>query len=160
MGAAPRTVLGHLLEVGERLDEVLRLHVRRGDALALTAVVVLVFDVDEAVVAELGEDELRELQASLEDRYGPLPEPVEHLFAIQEAKIKVARLGADYLVFRGGKATVGKLVLGSEELKALRGRIHTAVYTVGAREVSLRSEDGFPQAVRLVDAILEARQAA
>ncbi len=105
-------------------------------------------------------DELRELQAALEDRYGPLPEPVENLFAIQEAKIKVARLGADYLVFRGGKATVGKLVLGSGELSELRGRIHTAVYTVGSREVSLRSEDGFPQAIRLVDAILDARQAA
>jgi transcription-repair coupling factor (superfamily II helicase) len=106
------------------------------------------------------EDELRELQAALEDRYGPLPEPVENLFAIQEAKIKVARLGADYLVFRGGKATVGKLVLGSGELKELRNRIHTAVYTVSASEVTLRGEDGFPQALRLVDAILEARQAA
>jgi transcription-repair coupling factor (superfamily II helicase) len=106
------------------------------------------------------EDELRELQASLEDRYGPLPEPVEDLIAFQEAKIKVARLGADYLVFRGGKATVGKLVLGSSELKELRSRIHTAVYTVGNQEVSLRSEDGFPQALRLVDAILDARQAA
>jgi transcription-repair coupling factor (superfamily II helicase) len=106
------------------------------------------------------EDELRELQASLDDRYGPLPEPVENLFAIQEAKIKVAILGADYLVFRGGKATVGRLVLGSQELKELRSRIHTAVYTVGSSEVTLRSEDGFPQALRLVDAILEARQAA
>jgi transcription-repair coupling factor (superfamily II helicase) len=106
------------------------------------------------------EDELRELQAGLEDRYGPLPEPVENLFAIQEAKIKVALLGADYLVFRGGKATVGRLVLGSGELQELRNRIHTAVYTVGNREVSLRSNDGFPQALRLVDAILEARQAA
>jgi transcription-repair coupling factor (superfamily II helicase) len=106
------------------------------------------------------EDELRELQAALEDRYGPLPEPVENLFAIQEAKIKVARLGADYLVFRGGKATVGKLVLGSGELKELRNRIHTAVYTVSSSEVTLRGEDGFPQALRLVDAILEARQAA
>jgi transcription-repair coupling factor (superfamily II helicase) len=106
------------------------------------------------------EDELRELQASLEDRYGPLPEPVENLLAIQEAKIKLARLGADYLVFRGGKATVGRLVLGSGELKELRSRIHTAVYTVGNREVTLRSQDGFPQALRLVDAILDARQAA
>jgi hypothetical protein len=85
---------------------------------------------------------------------------VQNLFAIQEAKIKVARLGADYLVFRGGKATVGKLVLGSGELKELRGRIHTAVYTVGSSEVTLRGEDGFPQALRLVDAILGARQAA
>jgi transcription-repair coupling factor (superfamily II helicase) len=106
------------------------------------------------------EDELRELQASLEDRYGPLPEPVENLIAFQEAKIKVARLGADYLVFRGGKATVGKLVLGSGELKELRSRIHTAVYAVGSSEVSLRSDDGFPQAIRLVDAILDSRQAA
>jgi transcription-repair coupling factor (superfamily II helicase) len=106
------------------------------------------------------EDELRELQAALEDRYGPLPEPVDNLFAIQEAKIKVARLGADYFVFRGGKATVGKLVLGSGELRELRTRIHTAVYTVGSREVTLRSEDPFPEALRLVDAILEARQAA
>ena len=85
---------------------------------------------------------------------------MEHLFAIQEAKIKLARLGADYLVFRGGKATVGRLVLGSGELKELRSRIHTAVYAVGNREVTLRSQDGFPQALRLVDAILDARQAA
>src|SRR5204862_173207 len=41
------------------------------------------------------DDELRELRAATEDRYGPLPEPVENLFAIQEAKIKLARLGAD-----------------------------------------------------------------
>src|SRR5205085_1676074 len=77
-----------------------------------------------------------------------------------EAKLKLARLGADYLVFRGGKATVGRLVLGSEELRELRSRIHTAVYTVASREVALRSEKGFPQAIGLVDAILEARQAA
>nr|MDQ4030610.1 transcription-repair coupling factor [Actinomycetota bacterium] len=56
------------------------------------------------------EDELRELHAAVEDRYGPVPQPVEHLFAIQEAKLKLARLGADYLVFRGGRATVGPLV--------------------------------------------------
>jgi len=117
-------------------------------------------DVHRRLALAETEDELRELQAALEDRYGPLPEPVEHLFAIQEAKIKVARLGADYLVYRGGKATVGRLVLGSGELRELRERIHTAVYVVANREVSLRGEEGFPQALRLVDAILDSRQAA
>ncbi len=117
-------------------------------------------DIHRRLALAEGEDELRELQASLEDRYGPLPEPVEHLFAIQEAKIKVARLGADYLVYRGGKATVGRLVLGSGELRELQERIHTAVYAVANREVSLRGEEGFPQAIRLVDAILDSRQAA
>ena len=105
------------------------------------------------------EDELRELQAATEDRYGPLPEPVENLFAIQEAKLKLARLGADYLVFRGGRATVGPVELGSGELRALRGRVDTAVYTTARREVSLRDEE-FDGALRLVDAMLETRQAA
>ena len=80
-------------------------------------------DVHRRLALAETEDELRELQAALEDRYGPLPEPVENLFAIQEAKIKVALLGADYLVFQGGKATVGRLVLGSGELRELRTRI-------------------------------------
>jgi transcription-repair coupling factor (superfamily II helicase) len=117
-------------------------------------------DVHRRLALAETEDELRELQAALEDRYGPLPEPVEHLFAIQEAKIKVARLGADYLVFRGGKATVGRLVLGSVELRELRDRVKTAIYSSGNQEVSLRSEDGFSRALGLVDAILDARQAA
>jgi transcription-repair coupling factor (superfamily II helicase) len=105
------------------------------------------------------EDELRELQAATEDRYGPLPEPVENLFAIQEAKLKLATAGADYLVFRAGKATVGPLLLGSGELRALRSELDTAVYTSARREVSLRSDE-FASAVRLVDAILDARRAA
>jgi transcription-repair coupling factor (superfamily II helicase) len=105
------------------------------------------------------EDELRELRAATEDRYGPLPEPVENLFGIQEAKLKLARAGADYLVFRGGRATVGPLVLGSGELRELRGRVDTAVYTTAKREVSLR-DDVFSGALRLVDAILDSRRAA
>ena len=105
------------------------------------------------------EDELRELHAAIEDRYGPVPEPVENLFAIQEAKLKVARLGADYLVFRGGRATVGPLVLGTEELRAIRGRVQTAVYATAKREVTLRDQE-FKGAIRLVDAMIDARQAA
>jgi transcription-repair coupling factor (superfamily II helicase) len=117
-------------------------------------------DVHRRLALAEAEDELRELQASLEDRYGPLPEPVANLFAIQEAKIKVAQLGADYLVFRGGKATVGRLVLGSGELRELRDRAKTAVYTVGSQEVSQRGHEAFGQALDLVGAILDARRAA
>ena len=119
----------------------------------------LKIDIHRRLALAEDEDELRELRAALEDRYGPLPEPVEHLFAIQEAKVRLARLGADYLVFRGGRATVGPLVLGSAELRALRGAADTAVYTTSKREVSLRTE-GIEGAIALIGAIVDARQAA
>ena len=105
------------------------------------------------------EDELTELEAATIDRYGPLPEPVQNLFAIQAAKLKLAQLGADYLVFRGGQSTVGPLVLGSEELRALRDRVDTAVYRTARNEVSVKHAE-FPEALRLVDAILDTRRAA
>jgi transcription-repair coupling factor (superfamily II helicase) len=105
------------------------------------------------------DDELRELRAATQDRYGPLPEPVENLFAIQDVRLKLAQLDADYLVFRDGRATLGPIVLGSGELRELRGEIGTAVYTVDRREVSLR-QDEFGEAVQLVDAILGLRRAA
>ncbi len=88
-----------------------------------------------------------------------LPEPVENLFSIQEAKLKLARLGADYLVLRGGKVTVGALVLGSDELRDLRKAAEIAVYSSAKKEVSQRG-DGLPAAVALVDAILDVRLAA
>ena len=104
-------------------------------------------------------DELRELQAATEDRFGPLPEPVQNLFAIQDAKLKLAVAGADYLVFRGGKAIVGPVSLGGDELRALRGLVETAVYTSARREVAVRT-DALDGAVALAAAIVDLRRAA
>jgi transcription-repair coupling factor (superfamily II helicase) len=119
----------------------------------------LKIDLHRRIALTETEDELHELQVATEDRYGPLPEPVANLFAIQEAKLKLARLGADYLVFRGGKASVGPVVLGSGELRELRSSVETAVYSTGNREVTLRHSE-FTGALDLVDAMLAARQAA
>jgi transcription-repair coupling factor (superfamily II helicase) len=119
----------------------------------------LKIDLHRRIALTESEDDLHELRVATEDRYGPIPEPVENLFAIQEAKLKLARLGADYLVFRGGKASVGPVVLGSGELRELRTQVETAVYSTGNREVTLR-RDEFKGALDLVDAMLAARQAA
>jgi transcription-repair coupling factor (superfamily II helicase) len=119
----------------------------------------LKIDLHRRLALAENDDELRELRAATEDRYGPLPEPVENLFSIQEAKVKLALLGADYFVFKGGRATVGPAELASGELRALRSEVSTAVYTTAKREVSVRTED-FGGALRLVDAILEARRVA
>jgi transcription-repair coupling factor (superfamily II helicase) len=119
----------------------------------------LKIDLHRRLALAENDDELRELRLSLEDRYGEIPEPVENLFAIQEAKLKLAVIGADYLVYRGGKATIGPLVLGSAELQAIRARLETAVYSTAGREVSLRTVE-FSGARDLTDAILDARRAA
>jgi hypothetical protein len=62
-------------------------------------------------------------------------------------------------VFRGGRLSVGPLVLGSDDLRALRGAVDTAVYSTGSHEVTLRT-DTFDAALVLADAILDVRRAA
>ena len=118
----------------------------------------LKIDLHRRIALVEDEDELRELASATEDRYGPMPEPVENLFAIQEAKLKLARLGADYLVFRGGRVTVGPLALGSTEVRSLVGAAPTVIYSTSKREVSLRVES-LSEALELPDAIVQARAA-
>jgi transcription-repair coupling factor (superfamily II helicase) len=119
----------------------------------------LKIDLHRRIALAEDEDELRELRTFTEDRYGPIPEAVENLFAIQSAKLKLARLGADYLVYRGGRATVGPLSLGSVEVRALRDATPTVIYSTEKREVSLRVES-LEAALELPDAIVDARLAA
>jgi transcription-repair coupling factor (superfamily II helicase) len=119
----------------------------------------LKIDLHRRIALAEDEDELRELVSATEDRYGPMPEPVENLFGIQEAKLKLARLGADYLVYRGGRVTVGPLSLGSQEVRALVAVAPTLIYSTQKREVSLRVES-LTAALELPDAIVRARVAA
>jgi hypothetical protein len=82
---------------------------------------------------------------------------VENLFRLQEARLALALVGADYLVFRGGRVTVGPVSLAASELRALRARVETAVYSSDRREVALRV-DGLDGALALADAIVAARR--
>jgi transcription-repair coupling factor (superfamily II helicase) len=126
---------------------------------AYVAAEALKIDLHRRIALAETEDELRELVAATEDRYGPIPGPVENLFAIQEAKLKLARLGADYLVYRGGRATIGPLSLGSVEVRALTAALPTVIYASQKREVSLRVES-LQEALGVADAIVHARVAA
>ena len=119
----------------------------------------LKIDLHRRIALVESDDELRELRLATEDRYGPLPEPVANLFTIQEAKLQIARIGADYLVFRGGRATVGPLALGSEEVRALRALVDAAVYSTSKHEVSVRA-DALDDALGLAAAIVQVRRAA
>ena len=71
--------------------------------------------------ARRGRGRAAELRLATEDRYGPLPEPVENLFAIQlrETQARAARRRLPRLPRRPGHAS-GPVVLGSAELRELR----------------------------------------
>ena len=106
------------------------------------------------------EDELRELRAATEDRYGPLPEPVENLFAIQEAKLKLAqaRRRLPRLPRRPDDRRAAPARL-RRAARAARGARHGGLHERPPRGFIARSEE-FRAALRLVDAILDARRAA
>ena len=50
--------------------------------------------------------ELIVLREELEDRFGPVPEPLDNLIRLQDARIKLGRAGARSVDFRGGRHAV------------------------------------------------------
>ncbi len=123
-------------------------------------------DLHRRVALATDRSSLRELVAELTDRFGPVPQPVANLIAIQEARLVAAELGANSVSLRGGKFTVGPIRLSSSEVRALRDAHADALYTVAKNEVSVRvapinSTSPVPMMVGLeiLDAIVEIRRA-
>jgi transcription-repair coupling factor (superfamily II helicase) len=55
------------------------------------------------IASAAGEDELREIRAEIEDRYGSLPAPGENLFSVAALKLAAGRLGVKSVEFGEGK---------------------------------------------------------
>ena len=53
------------------------------------------------------------LREELEDRFGPLPDPLENLIKLQDARIKLGRAGARSVDFAGGRLAVAPIELDS-----------------------------------------------
>ena len=105
---------------------------------------------------ELADVEL--LREELEDRFGPPPEPVENLLALQRARIKFGQAGARTVSFRGDRLAVVPIELDSTRARRLREELPDALYESGRSQVSVRvPKDGterFPSVVRAADALL------
>ena len=82
--------------------------------------------------------ELILLREELEDRFGPIPEPLENLIKLQDARIKLGRAGARTVDFRGGRMRVAPIELDSRAVKELRAEVPEAVYESGRSTVVLR----------------------
>ena len=100
------------------------------------------------------------LREELEDRFGPPPQPVEHLLAIARARIKLGAAGASAVSVRAGRLTVTPIELDSGGVRELRERLPSAIYESGRSQVSVRvaeePEQRFREILAAADAILAA----
>ena len=100
------------------------------------------------------------LREELEDRFGPVPEPLDNLIKLQDARIKLGRAGAQAVTFRGGRLAVSPIELDSTGAKALRAELPAALYESGRSTVSVRVPDDpaarFDGVVAAAEAILMA----
>jgi transcription-repair coupling factor (superfamily II helicase) len=82
--------------------------------------------------------ELMILRDELEDRFGPIPDPLDNLIKLQDARIKLGRAGARDVGFGGGKLRVSPVELDSKAVKELRAELPEAIYESGRSTVAVR----------------------
>ena len=98
-------------------------------------------DVHRRIAGAREPGELRALRDELRDRFGPVPEPVENLLALQRARIELGAAGARTVEVRGGRLSITPLELDAATVGRVRERIAEAIYELRTRTLSLRVAD-------------------
>jgi transcription-repair coupling factor (superfamily II helicase) len=98
-------------------------------------------DIHRRIAGSRGAGELRALRDELRDRFGPVPDPVENLLALQRARIDLGAAGATTAEIRGGRLSITPLELESATVGRLRERIPEAIYELRTRTLGLRVGD-------------------
>jgi transcription-repair coupling factor (superfamily II helicase) len=115
-------------------------------------------EVHRRVASAVEVAEVERLREELEDRFGPVPEPLANLLALQRARIKLGQAGAQAVSFRGDRLAVTPIELDSARAKRLREELPEAMYESGRSQVSVRvpreGDERFPSVVRAADVLL------
>ena len=115
-------------------------------------------DVHRRIAGAREVSELMELRRELDDRFGELPEPLDNLITLQQARIKLGEAGATAVTFRQGRLAVTPVELDSVRARRLREEIPNALYESGKSQFSMRVPDDpakrFPAVIRAADALL------
>ena len=98
-------------------------------------------DVHRRIAAAMEVATLAMLREELEDRFGPVPEPVANLLDLQRARIELGQAGARTVSFRGGRLAIAPIELDSTRARELRERLPEVVYESGRSLVTLRISD-------------------
>jgi transcription-repair coupling factor (superfamily II helicase) len=115
-------------------------------------------DIHRRIASAVEVAEVERLREELEDRFGPVPEPLGNLLALQRARIKFGQAGAQAVSFRGDRLAVTPIELDSVRARRLRDELPEALYESGRSQVSVRvpkeGEERFPTVVRAADVLL------
>jgi transcription-repair coupling factor (superfamily II helicase) len=115
-------------------------------------------DVHRRVASAHEVADVERLREELEDRFGPVPEPLVNLLSLQRARIKFGQAGASAVSFRGDRLAVTPIDLDSVRARRLREQLPEALYEAGRSQVSVRvpreGEARFPTVVRAADVLL------
>ena len=98
-------------------------------------------DVHRRIAGARENSELVELRTELEDRFGEIPEPLENLITLQQARIKLGRAGATAVSFKQGRLAVTPIDLDAATARRLRELLPGANYEAGRSQLSLRVPD-------------------
>jgi transcription-repair coupling factor (superfamily II helicase) len=116
-------------------------------------------EVHRRVAGALEVADVERLREELEDRFGPVPEPLANLLALQRARIKFGQAGARTVSFRGDRLAVVPVELDSKRAKRLREELPEALYESGKSQVSVRvpsegDAQRFPTVLKAADILL------
>jgi transcription-repair coupling factor (superfamily II helicase) len=115
-------------------------------------------DVHRRIAAARDVAELGLLREELEDRFGPVPEPLSNLIALQQARIKFGQAGARLVSFRGERLTATPIELDVGQAQRLREELPESLYEPGKSQFSLRvpesPQERFPAVVQAATALL------
>jgi transcription-repair coupling factor (superfamily II helicase) len=121
-------------------------------------------EIHRRIAGALEVAEVQQLREELEDRFGPVPEPLQNLLALQRARIKFGQAGATVVSFRGDRLAVTPIELDSVRARRLREELPEALYESGRSQVSVRvPKEGparFPTVVRAADVLLSLKREA
>jgi transcription-repair coupling factor (superfamily II helicase) len=87
-----------------------------------------------------------------------VPEPLDNLLTLQQARIKLGRAGARAVSFRQGRLTVNPVDLEPDDAARLKAAIPESTYEPGRSQWSVKVPDApearFPAVVRAADVLL------
>jgi transcription-repair coupling factor (superfamily II helicase) len=85
-------------------------------------------DLHRRIAAAREPADVEALAEEIEDRFGPLPEPVDALLKLQDARIKLGRAGARTAELRGDRLVIAPVELDSSQSGTLREQLDEVVY--------------------------------